>query len=99
QRAEAYEEGTEKVREYLEVAALWENQVQEPDKATTAYEKILAIDPPHDSAFLALEGLHGTAGRAEPLIELYLARLDTREDTHEKTVLLRKVAKVFEESL
>src|SRR6185295_12011765 len=26
-------------------------------------------------------------------------RLDTREDTHEKTVLLRKVAKVFEESL
>src|SRR6185295_14523076 len=26
-------------------------------------------------------------------------RLDTREDTHEKTVLLRKVAKVFEEQL
>ena len=89
----------EKVREYLEVAALWENQVGEKDRATPAYEKILAIDPTHDQAFLALEELHDAAHRSEPLIELYLARLDTREDVHDKTTILRKVAKVFEEQL
>src|SRR5277367_5265724 len=42
QRAEAYEDGNEKIREYLEVASIWENQVGERDKATSAYEKILA---------------------------------------------------------
>ena len=99
QRAEAYEDGNEKVREYLEVAALWENQVGERDRATPAYEKILAIEPTHDQAFLALDELHDAAHRSEPLIELFLARLETREDVHEKTTILRKVAKVFEEQL
>jgi tetratricopeptide (TPR) repeat protein len=99
QRAEAYEEPAEKIREYLEVTALWEQQVGEKDRATPAFEKILAIDPTHDVAFLQLEELHGAAGRAEPLIELYLARLETREDTLEKTTILRKVARVFEDSL
>src|SRR6185436_18537998 len=77
----------------------WEHQVGEKDKGTTAYEKILEIDPTHDQAFLSLEELHGAAHRSEPLIELYLARLDTREDIHEKTTILRKVARVFEEQL
>jgi tetratricopeptide (TPR) repeat protein len=99
QRAEAYEDAAEKIREYLEVAALWRDQVGDHDRATPAYEKILGIDPTHDEAFLALEELHGAAGRSEPLIELYLARLETREDTKEKTTILRKVARVFEEQL
>ena len=38
-------------------------------------------------------------GRWEPLIELYLARLDTREETADKTDLLRRIARVFEEKL
>ena len=99
QRAMAFEEPEEKVREYLEVGAMWENQVQERDKGTPAYEAILEIDPTHDQAFLSLEQLHGEAKRAEPLIELYLARLDTRDAIPEKTEILRKVAGVFEEEL
>ncbi|MBK9265561.1 MAG: tetratricopeptide repeat protein [Polyangiaceae bacterium] len=98
-RAAAYEDPQEKVREYLEVADIWEHQVYDKDKGTVAYEKVLEIEPTHDRAYLALEELHAVAHRAEPLIELYLARLDTREDTNEKTEILRKVAKVFEEEL
>ncbi|MEJ7733906.1 MAG: tetratricopeptide repeat protein, partial [Polyangiaceae bacterium] len=98
-RASAYEDDTEKTREYLEVASIWENQIGEKDRGTDAYEKILELDATHDQAFLALEELHGAAGRSEPLIELYLARLETREETAEKTDILRKVARVFEEQL
>jgi len=98
-RAAAYEDGGEQIREYLEVASIWENQVGEKDKATPAYEKILEIDGTHDKAFFSLEELHGAAGRSEPLIELYLARHDTREDDRDKIVLLRKIAKVYEEQL
>jgi len=98
-RAAAFEDPKEKIREYLEVADIWEHQVYDKDKGTVAYEKVLEIEPTHDRAYLALEDLHSVAHRAEPLIELYLARLDTRDDTNEKTEILRKVARVFEEEL
>jgi tetratricopeptide (TPR) repeat protein len=98
-RALAYENPADQIREYLEVADIWEHQVGEKDKGTIAYEKVLEIDATHDRAFFALEELHGAARRSEPLIELYLARLDTRDDVHEKTDILRKVARVFEEQL
>ncbi|MFO0589178.1 MAG: tetratricopeptide repeat protein [Polyangiaceae bacterium] len=98
-RAAAYEDGAEQIREYLEVASIWENQVQQKDRATTAYEKILEIDARHDKAFFSLEELHQAAGRSEPLIELYLNRHETREDDKDKILLLRKIAKVYEEQL
>ena len=99
QRAAATEEVPAKIEEYRQVAALWKETVQEPDSATPAYQKILEADPANDEAFLELEKLHTAAARWEPLIELYLARLDTREETSDKTELLRKIARVFEEQL
>ncbi|MCC6647034.1 MAG: tetratricopeptide repeat protein [Polyangiaceae bacterium] len=99
QRADALEDPAEKVRELLEVAGLWEHNLEDRDGGRLAFEKILGIDATHDQAFLALEELHTVAGRWEPLIELYLGRLDTREEVAEKSDLLRKIARVFEEKL
>ena len=99
QRADALEEPEEKIRELLESAGLWEHSVGDRDGGRAAFEKILAIDPTHEQAFLALEDLHTHAARWEPLIELYLGRLETREIVTEKSDLLRRIAKVFEEKL
>lgn len=99
QRAAALEEPATKIEEYRQVAELWRETVQDPDKATPAWQKVLEVDPAHDEAFGQLEKLHTAAGRWEPVIELYLARLETREDTADKTDLLRRIAKVFEEKL
>ncbi len=96
-RAEALPEASERIRELLEVTELWERNVGDRDSGTLAFEKVLGIEPTHDRAFLALEELHTAAQRWEPLIELYLARLDTREQLEDQTELLRKIAKVFEE--
>ncbi len=99
QRAAALEDPAQKIEEYRQVAELWRETVQEPDKATLAWQKILEVDTAHDEAFLQLEKLHTAAGRWEPLIELYLGRLDTRSETSDRTDLLRRIAKVFEEKL
>ncbi|MDW8251719.1 MAG: tetratricopeptide repeat protein, partial [Myxococcales bacterium] len=99
QRAEALREPAEKIHELLGVAGLWEHCMGDRDGGRVAFEKILTVDPNHDQAYFALEELHTLAGRWEPLIELYLARLETREETAEQTVLLRKIAKIFEEKL
>src|SRR5690606_15614158 len=77
QRAEALEEPAEAIRELLEVTELWKREVHDYDQATTAFERILSIEPPHQEAFEALERLHTAAGRWEQLIELYLNRLET----------------------
>ncbi|MCA9627067.1 MAG: tetratricopeptide repeat protein [Myxococcales bacterium] len=96
QRAEALQEPEEKIRELLEVTQIWKKEVNDYDQATAAFEKILTIDPAHTEAFEALERLHTAAGRWEPLIELYLNRLETREDVDERGDLLRRIAQVCE---
>jgi golgin subfamily B member 1 len=99
QRAEAIQEPEEKIREYLEVTDIWKKEVSDYDRATPALEKVLGVDPTHEDAFEALERLHTAAGRWEPLVELYLNRLETREEVKEKSDLLRRIARVFEEQL
>jgi tetratricopeptide (TPR) repeat protein len=99
QRADALADPQEQIRELLEVAKLWEDELHDRDGGTKAYEKILALDPAHDHAYTTLEQLHTAASRWEPTIELYLQRLDTREETTEKTDILRRIARVFEEKL
>ncbi len=99
QRAAALEDPIQKIEEYRQVAELWRDAAQEPDKATLAWQKILEVDNAHDEAFVQLEKLHGAGERWEPLIELYLSRLETRDETEDKTDLLRRIARVFEEKL
>ncbi|MFO0667853.1 MAG: hypothetical protein U0174_28125 [Polyangiaceae bacterium] len=99
QRAAALPEPAQQIEEYRAAAALWVEPLGNPDGATSAWQRILEVDAANDEAFTILEQLHSEAGRFEPLIELYLGRLETREQPSEKTELLRKIAKVFEEKL
>ncbi|MEO8801200.1 MAG: tetratricopeptide repeat protein, partial [Polyangiaceae bacterium] len=98
-RAGALGDVPEQVEEYRAVAAIWTDTLSEPDSATAAYQKIIDVDATNDEAFVELEKRHQAGSRWEPLVELYLSRLDTREETSERTDLLRKIARVFEEHL
>ncbi len=99
QRAAAFEDTAEKVRELLEVTELWRTPIHDYDKSTQAFERILEAEPLHDRAFRELERLHTAAERWEPMLELYLNRLEHIEETPVRTDLLRRIARVFEEKL
>ncbi|MCL2776956.1 MAG: hypothetical protein FWD73_03055 [Polyangiaceae bacterium] len=99
QRAAVLGDPAAKIEQYRQVAELWRDTVEEPDKATTAWQKIIEVDASHDEAFDELEKLHTDASRWEPLIELYLGRLETRTSTADRTDLLRRIARVYEENL
>ncbi len=99
QRAAALEDPAQKIAELETIAALWTDQAGKPDSATPAWQKVLEIDPTNDLAFQQLEKLHTASSRWEPLVELFLARLETRTVVSERTELLRKIARVFEEHL
>ena len=98
-RAAAFDEAGERVREYMEVAHIWEHQVGNEDGATPALDAVLAIDATHDDAFEQLARLHKNGTRWDALIELYLTRIESREDLNERTQLLRKVARIFDGEL
>ncbi|MDP9033167.1 MAG: tetratricopeptide repeat protein [Myxococcota bacterium] len=99
QRAAGLVDPRARIDELRSVAALWRELVGDPDGARLAYERVLELDPTHDEAYVELEKLHVAAARWEPLVELHLARLETREESGQRTELLRKIAKVFEEKL
>ncbi|MEN9581813.1 MAG: hypothetical protein RJA70_4822, partial [Pseudomonadota bacterium] len=99
QRAAAFAEPTETIRELLEVTALWREQLENYDGASDAYSKILEAEPLHQLAFDELEKLHRSAARWEALIEAYLARLDHIEELSLRSDLWRRMARVFEERL
>ena len=99
QRAAALTEPEEAVREYLEVTALWRDNLNHYDGASEAFEKILEAQPLHDEAFAELEKLHRGAGRWENLIEVYLGRLEHVEELPARSDLWRRIARVFEDKL
>src|SRR5690606_23651072 len=80
QRAAAFSDAEEKVRELLEVTELWRSPLEAYDNATVAYDRILEVEPLHERAFKELERLHTRAERWEPLLELYLNRLEYLEE-------------------
>ncbi|HJL19199.1 MAG TPA: tetratricopeptide repeat protein [Sandaracinaceae bacterium LLY-WYZ-13_1] len=99
QRQEALDDPGQKVQVLLAIAEAWATRAEQPDQGTSAYERILELDPMHRLAFDQLEQLHQMAGRWEALIEVYLARVDSSEDIEEVIDLLRRIAKVYEEKL
>ena len=99
-RVLAFEETPEKqVEQLLTIAGTWAEQLDNPDGGTSAYQRILDLDPMHEFAFQQLEVLHRDAQRWEDLIDMYLVRVESTEDLSESVRYLGKVAKVYEEKL
>lgn len=78
------------------IAEAWQVKAEQPDEGTTAYERVLEIEPLHDFAFAQLEALHDTAARWDALVDMYLARMDHTEDVEKLIDLLRRMSKVYE---
>lgn len=98
-RVAAVGDPAEKVLLLLEIARVFDQHVGEADRGTAAYERVLALDPGHVSAFVALEGLHRAAGRWDALVELLLARVEVVAEVNERVELLHRVASIYESEL
>lgn len=99
QRNLALDDPQQKIGVLLAIAASWSEHANDADRGTSAYERILELDPLHDVAFEQLEQLHRDAGRWEPLVEVYLNRVDNSEDLEEQIDLYRRVAETNEKHL
>ncbi len=99
QRAQAFVDPQEKIRQLISVTELWESEVGNKDGAAGAFGRILDVDPMHEYAFSELQALHKEAERWDDLIDLYVNRIEATEDRDERIELLRAAARVYEEQL
>jgi len=61
----------------VEVALICEEIIEDPEKATRYYERILEVDPLHDVSVRALDRLYVRQGKDKQLAALLAKRLDT----------------------
>jgi tetratricopeptide (TPR) repeat protein len=99
QRARAFADPQEKIRQLISVTELWESEVGNKDGAAGAFGRILDVDPMHEYAFSELQALHKEAERWDDLIDLYVTRIEATEDRDERIELLRAAARTYEEQL
>lgn len=98
-KAEALQSVDEKLDTLRTIAGLYEQQLEQPERAIPAYEGILSLDEGNETAFAALEVLHTSSESWEELIGLYLDRYGASDDLNERTRLLRRAADIYETKL
>ena len=80
----------------LEVASVYEKELAVPERATEAYEAILASDPNDEEALAALDRLNEVHSRFEDLVEI-LEKRAAHATGKERIDLVRRRAKLLEE--
>ncbi len=101
-RYQALSDARGRTVELLTIADAWERLAGQPDRATSAYERLLEAQPLHEHAFRRLEALHQEQMRWEQLVDLYLGRveaLDAEAALDEVVDLLMRTATIYEEEL
>lgn len=80
----------------LRAGEIFAEQLNQPERAIAAYERVLERDPANIAAMLALEPLYRQQGLWKSLVELYLRESKTLGDDGARVAVLREVAHLFE---
>jgi golgin subfamily B member 1 len=92
-------DGTARVLRLLEIADVFEDNLRRGRLASTAYEKILAVAPRHDRAYVRLCEIYSDNADWQKLIGLKEERAKASETPAERVVLLREIGALYDEKL
>jgi tetratricopeptide (TPR) repeat protein len=81
-----------------EVALVFEDILDDPARAASAYERVVAIEPENDSAIRSLDKLYQRTARFADLAALLVKQLD-RGDDEARTALEGRLARLYLERL
>ncbi|HVV52461.1 MAG TPA: tetratricopeptide repeat protein, partial [Polyangia bacterium] len=98
-RVEALANPTERVDVLMQAASLWADKIGDGGSAAQVYERVLQIDPGHQTASLELEQLYRQRKSWVKLVDLLLARTEFAADAAARIALLIQVAEIYEQQL
>ncbi len=83
----------------LQIAATWEEKVENFVEAAKAYERVRQSDPSNDTSSEHLETIYRAQFKWNELVEVLLERSEVRTDVEEQIAILNQVAKIYESEL
>lgn len=92
-------DGTARVLRLLEIADVFETNLRRGRLASSAYEKILAVAPRHDRAYVRLCEIYSDNADWQKLIGLKETRAKASDAPAERVVLLREIGALYDEKL
>ena len=81
----------------LDLAAVWDECIEDVDRAIAGYREVLALDPANIRALKALEHLYSEAQRWHDLIDVYEQQVLLAPELQLQMDVLGRIAKVKEE--
>ncbi|MBC8070019.1 MAG: tetratricopeptide repeat protein, partial [Deltaproteobacteria bacterium] len=98
-KSKVLDEPEAKIDVLMQIAAIWEERLQDKGQAAGAYQEILELDNTHLGASEALEQIYRDTADYPSLAELLINRAEILDDRHAKVETLQSAAKVFEDHL
>lgn len=98
-RAELTMEAPAQAALYFRLGALFEDRLDDLDRAVEVHARIREIDPEDLRAHEALERLHARRGEFEPLVEVLLDHAERLDDLEARKALLFRAAATYEDGL
>lgn len=92
-------DGPTRVRRLLEIADVFEQNLQRGRLAAPAYEKILVVEPRHDRAYERLCAIYADNADWQRLIGLKEERVKATDGQAERVHLLREIGALYDEKL
>ncbi len=89
----------EKATRSFELGGLWRDKLRDPRKATSAFERVIEIEPENIEALGALAPLYAAAGDAERLVSTDERLLPHAQDPRERRRLMFEIAETRERGL
>lgn len=94
---ELAEEQEDQIRLRYEIAQVWEQGIEDLDRAIEQYGDVLALDPAHMPALKALDRLYTSEERWIELVDVYERQVELVEAQKEAIELLTRVAGIWED--
>ena len=98
-RALVQDDDTSRIDTLLQAAAVWEERVEDLNRAAEVYERVRAVQPANAIASERLEAVYRSQHQWEQLNDVLLERVDYAQEPAERIEVLGRVAQVFEQEL
>ena len=80
-------------------ARIFETSAKNPERAETAYKRLLDIDPQDEIAQAALEELKKSTGQWGDVVEMLLSRVETMSHGRERAAVYAEIGRLYEQEL
>ncbi len=99
QKADVVADADEKKGLYIQIGAVYERELGQPEKAIETYQRVLELDPDDVQALSRLDALYQTAGKADELLSVLEREAELASDPAQAIDHRYRIGELYEQKL